>query len=146
MFIPTRTGTGSLGLIAPTHPPVVTVDKGYVALRIPRPAHRADRVASPGSPVLRSGEPTRDEEWVVDEVNDRIHAGVGVLIGIDVDLPYMSPENPTQWLQVSAIHLRDDPYWPGAQPGQPHALSVTWHGRPATNPWDSSRKAASGAG
>lgn len=133
VYLRTRTGTGSLGIIAPPPPHLTVNDRGHVVCEFLDP--RLGRIALPVHDLrfFDPGNLRAAEGRVVDEVNNRIHAGVEVLIGIDVDLPYLSPENPKQWLQVSAIHLRDDPYWPGAQPGQPHALSVTWHGRPATH-------------
>jgi hypothetical protein len=133
VYIPTRTGTGSLGLIAPARPPHITVDdRGYLVCEMvdPRlgpiaPSVHDLRFFDPGN--LRSAEST-----VVNAANARIDAGIEVLIGIDVGLPYPTPENPRQWLQVSAIHLREDPYWRGTDSGQTHAVSTTWHGRHVT--------------
>ncbi len=51
------------------------------------------------------------KEEVVESVQRRIRAGVGLLLSVGLTRATVPADKPLHWLQVNNIHLEDDPLW-----------------------------------
>jgi hypothetical protein len=114
--VPSGQGKASLGCMVPVGRPTL-----YSNARL----ERADQIRMRFSDgVLRVDAAVTDirlfandyvtpDLVVMKQVNERIQAGIGVILSIGLTRPFTpSPERaPQHWLQVNNIHLEDNPNW-----------------------------------
>ena len=116
VVMPSRRAMRACGVFEPRGRPRVFVDdRGYVRCELRDPHLGSVNIGVSDHRFFEMRgweveEPDIVKSDVVDDVNQRIRSGVDVLLGLCVH--YIFPaEHPRQWLRVSGVHLRDDPYW-----------------------------------
>jgi hypothetical protein len=105
-------GTHSLGCLVPADPPTISVD-GWGKIR----ADVSDGTFSVNLSVtdlrLWKKSDYSPRMKAVADVQQRIAAGVGVILGVGLARPYQVTGDTARrhWLQVNNVHLEDDPTW-----------------------------------
>ena len=77
----------------------------------------SDEVSTVDLPVndlrLYGDDQQTPKEDMVDDVNDRINKGIGLILSLGLGRAWRKPDDtaPRHWLQVNNLHLEDNPTW-----------------------------------
>ena len=105
-------GATSLGCLIPSKPPQVRVNS-YDKVRM----LLSDGSSTVDLPVndlrLYGDDQQTPKEDAVDDVNDRMNKGIGLILSLGLTRTWQKPDDttPRHWLQVNNLHLEDNPTW-----------------------------------
>jgi len=111
-------GSASLGCLRPASPPSLSIlDNGKVRMQIIE-GGRTIRLAVTDLRLCEDDH-TTVRRALVQQVQDRIRQGVGVILGVGLGRAWSQADDDKErhWLQVNNLHLEDDPLWQECQPG-----------------------------
>jgi hypothetical protein len=108
--LPSRRWQRTLGVLAGSSPPVLTVIRGWPVCQFREP-HLGDvQLIVSDVRFYRHEDGEIVDPAVIEDVNRRLQSGVEFQIAIEIP-PSFPLEHPCASLRVGGLHLRDDPCW-----------------------------------